>query len=440
MKNIIIVFSIALLIAGCGGAGDSSKGADTINTPKGDDINNQPNVNANLPESLRGEWMYVHSAELIYIDETFPYAITSKSPTLISTTQGGNIYYLMRSGIDTTTLNGSLYTQNSVTPSPARGYGNIGSLDVILEHVIDKKNKKEKKLNNTGDFTFENVKSGDYELTATTDTNLTVKAEVDVHGEEVTLGNFKLVLEDGYNFKTEFVIDNAENGYFYGNQQVYTGKFIVHNIGSKRGTGLNYSFSTDSGYVANYSNVNVLGSVEVGSSLEIDFQISFNVIDAAKKTIPLEVTIRDAYNNEWVDTIFFHVYQTPLDINIATSSSSVKGYVIAPGNQLIPIDMSNGTLRIPYRAGKKYTLVLSNPSIDTETAYSIGIDTSTESFITFNQTSAHEPNNIESEAKTIHVGESIISYLHVGDIDYFTIDMSSDEDVGITTPPQVPFQ
>lgn len=441
MKNILITLLIILTFSACGGGGGTDEEAST-------DTSSDVIAKTMADETLRGEWMYVHDGSSVYIDENFEYPVTKVDNTLINVSKNGTTYHLMRSGIDTTVVSGDLYANANASAAlspalqrgPSRSTSNIGNINVILSHITDRNNKKEQDLQSTGEFIFNDVKSGEYTLEATTDDNLTVTTNVDIYGEEISLGGFTLVSDDGYNFKTEFVIDNSDSGYFYGSMKTYTGKLKIKNIGTVKGAGLNYTFSTDSAYVTEYSNEIVLGTVDVDNTIDIPFTISFGILDKATVTIPLYITIKDVNNNEWVDTVFFHVYQTPMNVNIVTKEANVKGYIIAPGHELTPIDTSNANILIPYRAGKTYFLVLSNPNINSETPYSIGIDTGTLSFDTFQDTSAHEPNNQESQAVTIRPNENLVSYLHEGDIDYYIIDMSSNTDVGLFSPPQMPFR
>jgi len=435
MKNILIMLLIILTFNACGGGGSEEDSADPSSGTK-----------VMADETLRGEWMYINDGSTVYIDENFVYPITKVDSTLIKVSKNGTTYHLMRSGIDTTVVTGDLYANASAALSPARqkgpvrSIGNIGNINIVLSHITDKRNKKEQDIPSTGKFVFNDVKSGEYTIEATTTDNLTVTTDVDIYGEEISLGGFTLVNNDGYNFKTEFIIDNSDSGYFYGSLKTYTGKLKIKNIGSVKGTGLNYTFSTDSAYVSEYSTEIILGTVDVDKTIDIPFTISFGILDKATVTIPLDIKIKDVNNNEWVDTVFFHVYQTPMNVNIATKEANVKGYIIAPGHELTPINTSNANILIPYRAGKTYYLVLSNPNINSETPYSIGIDTGTLSFDTFQETGAHEPNNQESQAFTIRPNENIVSYLHEGDIDYYIIDMSSNTDVGLFSPPQMPFR
>lgn len=434
MKKILWILLISVLFTGC-----------NLTSSKGDDSSNKTPSGPTMDESLRGNWIYIDDATSVYVDENFPYPITKIDSNLISIIKDGSTYHLMRSGINNTTVTGDVYenrnARSSIRAAFARkGLSGIGRIKILLQHARDKKVHQTQELVDTGKFEFDNVKSGDYKLVATTDNNLVVQANVDVEGEEINLGSFKLVTNDGYNFKADLIVDNSDGGYFYGNQKQYTGKLRIKNIGSKKGTGLNFFFAANSGYVAEFDNDIVLGTVNVGEYKEVPFRITFNVLDKVKATIPLEISISDVNNNQWFDTVFFHVYQTPMDINIKTKTSNIKGYIIAPGHKLAKIDTSNSVITLPYREGKKYFIVLSNPNINSETPYSIGIDTDTLPFDDFRLTSAHEPNNKESQAAVIKYGESIVSYLHEGDIDYFEVDMSSSADVGLFSPPQIPFK
>ncbi|HPM48146.1 MAG TPA: hypothetical protein PL056_13860, partial [bacterium] len=42
----------------------------------------------------------------------------------------------------------------------------------------------------------------------------------------------------------------------------------------------------------------------------------------------------------------------------------------------------------------------------------------------FTDVSNYEPNEMESQSKTIKIGQQITSYLHKGDLDFWIIDMS----------------
>ena len=449
MKNILVTFlTLTLLVLnGCGGGGSSdsaSSGSNGVKDEKG-------KATTSFDEALRGEWIYVHNGEKVYIDEDFKEPITKVDDKLLKIETDGVTKYLIRYGVNNSTVTGDLY-KDSIAHALKRSVSTIGNINIILEHYLDEKNTKKQTITNTGNFEFKNVQTGKYTFKATAETKTTedtdkeqkvkekVTAKVDVYGEEINIGGFTLVNDDGYNFKTEFTINNSKGGYLFGDQTTYDGTIFIKNIGDKKGSGLNYTFTSDSPYISSMSNTTVLGTVDVNKSIEIPFEVTFNILDKSTVSIPVDVTIKDAHGNQWLDSLFFHVYQTPMNLNIATKNAHIKGYIIEDGHKLNQIDVGNETVILPYKAGGSYYLVLSNPDINNETAYSIGVDTEAPDFEKFQDTSAYEPNDKESEAKTIKMGESIISYLHEGDIDYFLIDMSSSEDVGVYSPPQMPFK
>jgi len=426
MKKLILTcLTITLILfAGCGGE-DKSTSSSSTNS---------------FDETLRGEWIYVHNGEKVYIDENFEEKISKVDDKLLTINKDDITYHLIRYGNNNTIVNGNLYKESSLLKAVKKAPSTIGNVNIILKHYVDQKSNKEQTISNTGAFTFTNVQTGSYTFEAQTDDNSKVTADVDVYGEELSLGSFKLVSNDGYNFKTEYIINNSKNGYLFGDQTTYDGKLLIKNIGSKKGTGLNYTFTSDSPYISQMSTEIVLGTVDVNKSIEVPFSITFNILDKTTVSIPINVTIKDANNNEWTDTVFIHVYQTPMYLNVATAKAHIKGYIIDEAHQLKQIDTGNATIVLPYKAGESYFLVLSNPNLNNETSYSIGLDAEPLDFENFKETSAYEPNNQESEATTLNMKESIISYLHEGDIDYYKLDMSGSDDAGIFSPPQMPFR
>ncbi|MEA2018878.1 MAG: hypothetical protein U9N59_10560, partial [Campylobacterota bacterium] len=173
-------------------------------------------------------------------------------------------------------------------------------------------------------------------------------------------------------------------------------------------------------FTANIASAN--GSVLPKSYKDIPLNFKFNPIYFNQKTINIDVKIQDVNNNIWKDSFSFEIYKGSIDINIATKSSSIKGYIIMPNtNSIKNIDIENGTISLPLLKDKKYHLVLSNPSLENETAYSIGVNKATEDLTSFSATASHEPNDKESQSNDIAIDQSIISYLHFGDLDYWTI-------------------
>ena len=172
-----------------------------------------------------------------------------------------------------------------------------------------------------------------------------------------------------------------------------------------------------------FSNELIKGSIEPKKYIDIPISLSFNKITKNSKTITVDVNINDVENNRWQDSFNFTLYKGYFNINIATEEDRVKGYIIMPNTHKVKnVDINGyGTIKLPLISDDKYHLLLSNTSFEDETAYSIGIGCAINSFENFNKTSAHEPNNNENTASNISIKESVISYLHINDLDYWKI-------------------
>ena len=83
---------------------------------------------------------------------------------------------------------------------------------------------------------------------------------------------------------------------------------------------------------------------------------------------------------------------------------------------------------VPYRPDAKYKLIAQSLSLNTEGVYSIGVGSWdngkwNSDRETFTDVSNYEPNNQESQAKTVYMNSQTTSYLHKNDLDFWIIDM-----------------
>jgi hypothetical protein len=257
--------------------------------------------------------------------------------------------------------------------------------------------------------------------------------------EDTDLGNFPIPDKNTkYNFKTKNVIDtqDKDDRYMY-ERRTFTGKLYFKNTGEELAAGLNYEITTDDPYVEELTHDVVMGSVEAGGTAEIPFTISFRRVDKIAHRVKLDFLIRDVNRKEWLDYVYLDVYQTPVNVNLKTKTSNLKGYFITPEHEIIDIDTKDIVVKIPSRPDASYYFIVSSPlTIGTETAYSLGIDVNTTEFGDFHDTSAYEPNNVEEQATKLSIGDSIKSFIHKGDIDFYTIDFQ--ENLSFE-PPRLPF-
>lgn len=435
MKKAKLFLCIAalVLLMGCAPEGKNKS------TPDNASNTTQKNSSGgNVPETLWGDWLYIDDGQTLFVGSSTTLEYTQVSPNLIEVESSGEKRYLMRKGIANVEVKGEVRkTVNKKTTAskhPA-SYSGVAGINVILSNLQDDDMEKSSQTDDNGQFQTAGVVTGEYEISAEDEEGNSVSATVTVDGESKTVGVLTLADEEGYNFKTEAIMDDK---YVYGDLTTYTGKIRITNVGNQDALGLNYTLSTDSQYVELFEEKSDVGTVEKDKYIDIPFSISFNFLDVYQTEIKIDVTIRDVDYNEWSDYATIVVYKSPVKINIKASSAKVKGYLIIPGHNLVSIQTSNSAIEVPYLPTKNYSLVLANPDIGDETKYSIGFNTGTLDYTDFTDTGVYEPNNNENEATSINIGEAIVSYMHKGDLDYYTLDMSDQSLKVLLAPPQIP--
>ncbi len=435
----LLIF-IILFNTGCGGSSDSSpstksQGLDTLqdidDAQLSSDTTIQTPINSSskIDEKYYGKWSYVHNGESVNILSTTDLNISevSEDENLLKVHANNTTYYLVRSSISNTQVTGKIETQKDSNLSHATlrqgsGYAGIGGINIILSNVLDKKIQEKTITEDDGSFHTRTLPTGLYNLKASSDNNK-LETQIKIVNKENDIGTFKLTGNNINNFKAELIINEK---YIFANSKTYEAILRVHNISEQIGYGLTYDISLNTNdFVKNFNELSAdaLGSVQAHKYKDIPISLSFNPFSTNTKQYGLNVQIRDALGNKWIDTFTFTVYKEEVAIIILAKSSSIKGYIKNPlTGELTKINTNDGKILVPLMPeNKPYLLVLSNPSFDDETAYSIGVNVMPNSFEGFKDTPAHEPNNNENEAVSLNMNDSIISYLHATDIDYWKI-------------------
>ncbi len=366
---------------------------------------------------ILGLWTYVDTGTTLYITTDTTLTCTKKSENLleITATDGYSKKYLVRTGIKNTETVGTI---QGIESSISRSVRGIANMNVILQNIVDSKIKATVAVDDKGKFTDNTLPSGTYTVTATNGEKAIEQTVTLVNKKEDT-GNFILKATNEANFKAE-LIDNGE--FIYGDSTVYNKTVRVYNYGGTIGTGLNFTLTLDDSDKNSFTFTNVLGSITAGSYKDIPVKISFKTLIANQKTASINLKIKDINNNQWNETLKFDVYRKKYKLNFSASSSTIKGYVALPNNKQLPINISNGYIEIPSLNSEDYHIILSNPSLSNETAYSIGYDTATQNLSNFTETSRYEAlNGTQDGAVKILKNSAISAYLHVGDIDFYKI-------------------
>jgi hypothetical protein len=427
-----------------------------------------------------GNWIYVDNGAVLKIDESFSLAIKRLGNNFIEITkEDGSKSMLLRNGSTNGVVRGRLYTDIEMVKKldVKRGEKITHYIPIFKKSKNTKKykvvfddgfNKQSKIVSENGTFSFSGVTTGtrgkisilrmdevlgdDEEEVADDNkteeqgeesvvdgTKTVFEGTAHIKEEETDLGNFSIPDKvDTYNFKTTKVIDiqDKDDRYMY-ESRTFSGKLSFRNTGEETAKALNYKITTNDPYVNELKHEIVMGSVEANKSIEIPFEITFGRLDKIAHRVKLDFLIRDANGKEWIDYVYLDVYQTPINVNLKTKTSNLKGYFITPEHEIIDFDTKDILVKIPSRPDATYYFIVSSPiDIGAETAYSLGIDVDALEFENFSDTSAYEPNNVEEKATKLLVGDSIKSFIHKGDIDFYTIDFQEKLSY---EPPRLPF-
>ncbi|MEA2100393.1 MAG: PKD domain-containing protein [Campylobacterota bacterium] len=236
-----------------------------------------------------------------------------------------------------------------------------------------------------------------------------------------------------HNFKAELILNDD---FILANKELNNITLRVNNISQIEAYGIWFDVKIIDENAQEYEKADIqysdstttddsIGTIMSRSYKDIDISFAFNKIYKNNKDVIIQITIHDADNNTWKEELKFVLYKGTFDINVDTSTSNLKGYIRLPYNdQILAVDMAKGSITLPLlNEDMHYPLVLANSgALGGETKYSIGLNIATQDFSDFKNTGAYEDDDMEEEANILSIGdESIVSYIHYGDLDYWKI-------------------
>ena len=416
-KAFLYAFFILLFLASC--SSTESTDSKTSGTDNGQV----------LPANYYGKWVYLDDGEELYIDRSTRLSIeyVQEDADLLKVVDKSEVRFLVRSSLANTMVNGKIElidSNGSLAPRRSGGLGGlggVGGIRVLLENIRDITIKEETLTDENGSFTTTSLPTGTYTLTVIDEEAL--QSVVEIKNEQNNIGIYKLTGENLNNFKAQLILNDD---YVIANNKVHEAVLRIHNISDKVGYGLSYDINlSESDFVTGFSDgsVGTTGSVLANDYKDIPVSFSFNALDTNMRVYGVNVTITDALGNRWIDRFDFNVNRDLIALNIATKSADINGYIKNPlTGEVTKINTAYGRILLPLLPeDTPYTLILSNPSFENETAYSIGINKLPDDFGSFKETSAHEPNGDQSIAKKLYADDKSISYLHATDVDYWEV-------------------
>lgn len=390
--------------------------------------------------------------------ETAPAGTSSNNPC--SACVDTSTYYLIREGISNVATSGSVSTSASnggTADLPATT--SLVGLNVKLTDKLD----RSKKFNTTTVFNGRfnvSIPTGKYDIEISDPINTTSKiaSEVEVQDVAKDVGDLTLVSPTLHNFKTEITYGNAspavpmtgiyppDNDWLYfgtlaGQDPItYNKTLVVTNIGAANVSGASFVVSSADPDVSSLVATNIVGGMAPGAALTIPVSFTFNRPSLDKDVI-FNVAITDINGHKWNNRVTLRLSShVPVTVNLGANpaaaanplqNNSANGLIVTPGRTLRRISSGAyfgmgavSSIRLPYIVGDVYEIAMSNPDITKEAAYSIGFGVPADSagFASFTNTAIHEPtDNVFAGATALTLGQSDISYVSTGDIDYYKL-------------------
>ncbi len=405
-----------------------------------------------VDKSLQGRWYRLDYNQTFNLTSRTDYEISVIDTNLIQLNTSSGLVYCVRYGNQNNSvkikLNSVSGVQNKSYSSAGRyksiGLGNVGGIDVVLSDINNPDNNPTGRTDNNGETIITGVTTGDYVVEvedgcAVSSVNLAVAGETD--------GGIITPVCSGHTFKTYFTTYTKSyssygntNNFIYGDTADYDLQVRVRNIGDTDVTAINYEITTDDPLIQIKSGAGpaITGTIEPYTKSKkehvLDLKFSPKTFLAAGYTsdvyrdVKFNIVFTDVNNIKWYDYIVVRIYRRPMKINFNTTGNAVNGFLISPDHTLKRISTSSGSFIVPFRPDAQYKIMLSNTTASNETAYSIGVGRVAKTkaeMESFYDTSIYEPNDSESTAKELMIGDVITAYLHKGDLDYFIISMNS---------------
>jgi len=425
-----------------------------------------------IESSLYGHWAFVDNGKSFDIDDTTflkNYEVIDQNQIKI-TTDDGKSRYLIRAGIADVALEGEIaQVQGADATKKAPSLGKLKSVVISLKNKVTQTQKQVKLVKTDLKEQVGKVKDAKAEVKeiyaeATKDGRLKIpKSEyltmptgktlieleddlknkasfiVSVVGEQTDVGVMS-VTNQKYNFKS--FLENGNDWIYFGyndgeDEVTYTKRLNICNVGSVGISGVSFKIELDS----NASDINRTFSTSYDGSaigFEKDECKNYDVSFALKRPqeqrdIKINITIKDNMNDlEWYDYASLKVSPyRPLKLYFLSNQKELNGFLVAPGRQLLRVQFQGSIyygkdnfVRVPLVPTNRYDVVVSTPDLGNEDVYMIGsgVEPDTTKMKNFTDVKNYEPNNQESNATQIPLLEgSVVSYLSVGDIDFYTL-------------------
>ena len=398
----------------------------------------EPKCVPKTKKAFRGKWFRLDNGSDFYLgtngitrgsynSQFIPESITKIDDNMLEIATEDETFRLIRNSITDATLKLNVKRANSFTKSPS-GSG-VGGIDVVLENTQDSGETYEETSGSDGNTEFNGIVSGEYTISVEgTSVTQTI-------ADHLNAGNFYFS-KNGYIYKA---LLNSTNDVYYaedrdnseeGNR--YTVRLRVYNLGNQDASATTISLKTDDTSVKVEAKDEILGTIEPESYVSYSFSIETipfskitNLKNAVYHDVEFTVSLKDINGETWEDVVTLRIFRKAVPIYLYSTMSN-PFILLSPHREIISM---SSVVWVPYRPDAKYKLIAQSLTLNTEGVYSIGVGSwDNDKWISdkenFTDVSNYEPNNQESQAKTVYMNSQTTSYLHKSDLDFWIIDMS----------------
>ena len=398
----------------------------------------EPKCVPKIKKAFRGKWFRLDNGSDFYLgtngitrgsynSQFIPESVTKIDDNMLEIATEDETFRLIRNSITDATLKLNVKRAGSFVRSPS-GSG-VGGIDVVLENTQDSGETYEKQSGNGGNTEFDGIISGEYTISVEgTSVTQTI-------ADHLNAGNFYFS-PNGYIYKA---LLNSTNDVYYAedrdnseNGNRYTVYLRVYNLGNQDASATTISLKTDDTSVKVEAKDEILGTIEPESYVSYSFSIEttpFSKIDSLKNAVYHDVeflvSLKDINGEIWEDVVTLRIFRKAVPIYLYSTMSN-PFILLSPHREIVSM---SSVVWVPYRPDAKYKLIAQSLTLNTEGVYSIGVgswdkDKWNSDRENFTDVSNYEPNNQESQAKTLYMNSQTTSYLHKSDLDFWIIDMS----------------
>jgi len=352
-------------------------------------------------------------------------------------------FYLYASRTPNGSFNGSLESLDdnarSALAGRAAGKG-LGSINVTVSNIKDKKNEVETRTNSDGSFEVSGVIPGDgYEITGD---GFAIPVYPNNNGEDVGT----VTVTGGANLMTSITPASSSSYYSSSNidmMKLYVGeeyalKIVVENIGTVEAEAARYTLTLPDGLsIIEGKTSGTLGTIELPgqnriSKREIPIKVKCTDITAEYEYKKISIETIDGYDKTWEDSVSLKFNKDNVKFNVV-SDGEISWVVIVPN-----VKAYHDKTKSKYISGKyyytseievprykgDYLIVFSGATAASESTFSFAVDKEADADLDRDYSlSQYAKCTTEADAAIVSPSTDVIYYLSKNKIIYYKVSL-----------------